>query len=126
MCVAKPVAVKLRCHATALILVIDKAQFRRAMLSYDSSCLLLCYCRYFDKTFTAMLLVFMPPTLKKWGAYWFRLVRPCVRPSFQKKILARVLKFHIWIPRQKIVDQLVKFKKKSYFFFFSNYLPLQI
>ena len=33
VCVAKPVAVELRCHATALILVISKAQFRRAMLS---------------------------------------------------------------------------------------------
>ena len=39
-CVAKPVAVELRCHATAFILVIGKAQFRRAMLSCDSSCLL--------------------------------------------------------------------------------------
>ena len=62
-----------------------------------------------------------PPTLKKWGAYWFRLVHQCVGaclcPSVQKKIQARVLKFHIWIPRQKI----------AYPFFFSclNYLPLQ-
>ena len=62
----------------------------------------------------------MPPTLKKWGAYWFRLVRSFVRssfrPSVQKKIQARVLKFHIWIPRQKI----------AYLCFFSclNYLPL--
>ena len=39
VCVAKPVAVELRCQATALILVIGKAQFRRAMLSCDSSCL---------------------------------------------------------------------------------------
>ena len=38
VCVAKPVAVELRCHATAHILVIGKAQFRRAMLSCDSSC----------------------------------------------------------------------------------------
>ena len=38
VCVAKPVTVELRCHATALILVIGKAQFRRAMLSCDSSC----------------------------------------------------------------------------------------
>ena len=22
--------------------------------------------------------IFMPPTLKKWGTYWFRLVRMCV------------------------------------------------
>ena len=36
VCVAKPV--ELRCHVTALILVIGKAQFRRAMLSCDSSC----------------------------------------------------------------------------------------
>ena len=26
------------------------------------------------------MLFFMPPTLKKWGAYWFRLVRSFVRP----------------------------------------------
>ena len=38
VCVAKPVAVELRYHATALILVIGKAQFRRSMLSCDSSC----------------------------------------------------------------------------------------
>ena len=66
----------------------------------------------------------MPPTLKKWGAYWFRLVRsfarsfvrPSVRPSVQKKIQARVLKFHIWIPRQKIAYR--------YFFSCLNYLSL--
>ena len=28
---------------------------------------------------------FMPPTLKKWGAYWFRVVRVCVRLSFRSK-----------------------------------------
>ena len=39
VCVAKPVAVELHCHATALILVIGTAEFRRAMLSCDSSCL---------------------------------------------------------------------------------------
>ena len=36
VCAAKPVVVELRCHATALILVIGKAQFRRAMLSCDT------------------------------------------------------------------------------------------
>ena len=41
VCLAKPVAVELRCHATALILVIGKEQFRRAMLSCDSSCLVI-------------------------------------------------------------------------------------
>ena len=44
VCVAKPVAVKLRCHGTALILVIGKAQFRQAMLSCDSSCSFLSEC----------------------------------------------------------------------------------
>ena len=29
--------------------------------------------------------IFMPQTLKKWGAYWFRLVRSFVLPSVQKK-----------------------------------------
>ena len=38
VCVAEPVAVDLRCHATALILGSGKAQFRQAMLSSDSSC----------------------------------------------------------------------------------------
>ena len=46
MCVAKPVAVELRCHATALILVIGKAQFRRAMLSCDSSCFNFVLCNF--------------------------------------------------------------------------------
>ena len=42
---------------------------------------------------------------------------PCVRPSVRsKKIQARVLKFHIWIPRQKIAH--------PYFFSCPNYLPL--
>ena len=64
----------------------------------------------------AHFMVFMPPTLKKWGAYWFQLVRPCVCPSIcSKKIQARVLKFHIWIPRQKIADP---------FFFLSELSPL--
>ena len=57
--------------------------------------------------------LFMPPTLKKWGAYCFRLVRLFVRPSVQKKIKARVLKFHMLIPHQKI----------AYPFFFLYELP---
>ena len=59
------------------------------------------YCFRFVRPF-----VIMPPTLKKWGAYCFRFVRPFVRssvcPSVQKKFKARVLKFHIWFPPQKI------------------------
>ena len=63
--------------------------------------------------------IFMPRTLKKWGAYCFRLVRVCVCVSssvHSKKIEARVLKFHIWISRQKIAY--------PYFFSYLNYLPL--
>ena len=50
--------------------------------------------------------LFMPPTLKKWEHIGFGLsvsasVRVCVHLSVQKKNQARVLKFHIWIPRQK-------------------------
>ena len=63
----------------------------------------------------------MPPTLKKWGAYCFRLVRLFVcsfvrLSAVQKKFKARVLKFHIWIPRQKIAY--------PYFLSCLNYLPL--
>ena len=61
----------------------------------------------------------MPPTLKKWGAYCFRLVRLFVRLSVclsVKKIKARVLKFHIWIPHPKIAY--------PYFFFLSELSPL--
>ena len=43
-------------------------------------------------------------------------VHSFVLPSVQKKIQARVLKFHIWIPRQKIAY--------PYFFSCLNYLPL--
>ena len=36
------------------------------------------------------------------GAYWFRVVCPCVR--LWKTVHARVLKFHIWIPHRKIAE----------------------
>ena len=62
----------------------------------------------------------MPPTLKKWEHIGFGLsvsasVRVCVHLSVQKKNQARVLKFHIWIPRQKIAHPN---------FSCLNYLPL--
>ena len=47
------------------------------------------------------------------GAYWFRVVRACVRPSVHAcnrpsvhswTMHAMVLKFHIWIPHGKIFD----------------------
>ena len=56
--------------------------------------------------------VFMPPTLKKWGTYWFRLVRVCVCIHVRDI----VLKLHVWIPRGKIAD--------AYFWFSLNSLPL--
>ena len=33
---------------------------------------------YFKTMSNLAKLIFMPPTLKKWGTYWFRLVRVCV------------------------------------------------
>ena len=56
--------------------------------------------------------LFMPPTLKKWGTYWFRLVRMCVCIHVRDI----VLKLHVWIPHGKIAD--------AYFWFSLNYLPL--
>ena len=38
----------------------------------------------FRQVFLKVLSLVMPPTLKKWGSYWFRLVRACVRPSVKK------------------------------------------
>ena len=55
---------------------------------------------------------FMPPTLKKWGTYWLRLVRMYVRIHVRDI----VLKLHVWIPHGKIAD--------AYFWFSLNYLPL--
>ena len=55
----------------------------------------------------------MPPTLKKWEHIAFGLsVRASVR---SKKIQAMVLKFHIWMPRQKIAYP---------YFFLSELSPL--
>ena len=56
--------------------------------------------------------LFMPPTLKKWGTYWLRLVRMYVRIHVRDI----VLKLHVWIPHVKIAD--------AYFWFSLNYLPL--
>ena len=51
----------------------------------------------------------MPPTLKKWGTYWFRLVRMCVCVCVFVCIHVRdiVLKLHVWIPHGKIAIFLV-------------------
>ena len=83
------------------------------MLSCDSSC---CIC----KTLVSHDAAHYAPNFEKVGSILVSAcpcVRPCVRPSVQKKkIQARVLKFQIWIPLQKI----------AYHIFFScpNYLPL--
>ena len=60
--------------------------------------------------------IFMPPTLKKWGTYWFRLVRMCVCVFVCIHVRDIVLKLHVWIPHGKIAD--------AYFWFSLNYLPL--
>ena len=58
--------------------------------------------------------VIMPPTVKKWGTYWFRLVHMCVCVCIHVRDI--VLKLHVWIPHGKIPD--------AYFCFSLNYLPL--
>ena len=68
---------------------------------------------------TKFCILIMPPTLKKWGTYWFRLVRMCVCVCVCVCIHVRdiVLKLHVWIiPHGKIAD--------AYFWFSLNYLPL--
>ena len=60
--------------------------------------------------------IFMPPTLKKWGIYWFQLVRVCVCMCVCMGHGDIVLKLHVWIPHGKIAD--------TYFWFSLNYLPL--
>ena len=72
----------------------------------------------------------MPPTLKKWGTYWFRLVRMyvcmyvcmcvcvCVYVCVCVCVCVRdiVLKLHVCIPHGKTAN--------AYFWFSLNYLPL--
>ena len=64
------------------------------------------------------VLFFMPPTLKKWGTYWFRLVRVsvCVCVCVFMGHRDIVLKLHVWIFHGKIAD--------AFFWFCLNYLPL--
>ena len=58
---------------------------------------------------------FYAPSFEKVGSILLS-VCPFVRPSVQKKFEARVLKFHIWIPHQKIAY--------PHFFFLSELSPL--
>ena len=60
--------------------------------------------------------IILPPTLKKWGTYWFRLVRMYVCTYVRIHVRDIVLKLHVWIPHGKIAD--------AYFWFSLNYLPL--
>ena len=61
-------------------------------------------------------MIIMPPTLKKWGTYWFRLVRVyvCVCVCMGHRDIG--LKLHVWIIHGKKAD--------AYFWFSLNYLPL--
>ena len=56
----------------------------------------------------------MPPTLKKWGTYWFRRVRMYVCVCMGHGDI--VLKLPVWIAHGKIAD--------AYFWVSLNYLPL--
>ena len=58
----------------------------------------------------------MAPTLKKWGTYWFRLVRVYVCVCVCMGHGDIVLKLHVWIPHGKMAD--------AYFWFSLNYLRL--
>ena len=60
--------------------------------------------------------IVMLPTLKKWGTYWFRLVRVCMCLCACMGHRDIVMKLHAWIPHGKIAD--------AYFWFSLNYLPL--
>ena len=80
---------------------------------------------FFGVTSYMQLWLFMPQNLKSGEHIGFglcvrsfvcSLVRPFVLPSVQNRIQARVLKFHIWIPHEKIAY--------PYFFSCLNYLPL--
>ena len=59
------------------------------------------------------------------GAYWFRVLRLCLRASVcsSRTVHARVLKFHMWIPHGKIFDAHFFFSCRSYLPFWS-YAPL--
>ena len=63
-------------------------------------------------------LLFMSPNFEEVdGAYWFRVVSPCMHVSGRssRTVHARVLKFHLWIPHGKIAD--------TPFFFLSEFSP---
>ena len=91
-------------------------------------CLLLVTCNYVVSVrrgfpflwVLGMGYVIMPPTLKKWGTYWFRLVRMCVCVCVCVCVCIHVRdivwKLHVLIPHGKIAD--------AYFRFSLNYLPL--
>ena len=51
--------------------------------------------------------IFMPPTLKKRGHIWFRLVRVCVYVCMEVRDI--VLKLHVWIPHGKIAAHIFGF-----------------
>ena len=65
----------------------------------------------------ASALIFMPPTLKKWGAYWFRLVRMYVCTYVRMYSCSR------YRLETSCMDSSWK-NSDAYFWFSLNYLPL--
>ena len=65
-----------------------------------------CFCFSIGLVIAKLCSFYAPNFEEVDGAYWFRVVRPCVRACVRssRTVHARVLKFHIGIPHGKIFD----------------------
>ena len=100
---------------------------------YWVSCLVfeIKHCSHFFSNDPRMISFLCPHLRRSWGAYWFRVVRPSVRPFVTLfdachilwTVQARVFEFHVWIPHGKIAD-LYFLSHPSYLPFWS-YIPLK-